>query len=197
VAEDVRSKLQMLDEIGQLYRLRPLFARLPVNPIVPDQDAPDESEISGVRQALNVETLPPLPEEVGNFAISNTAGAVAIAAYDVIVPNLFFSSSQEATATLDGVALQVRCDGSSIEIASGRTVLRITQASLRGPFKERIENVETLAEGDRPPFLVELTLEGKRIALLFRSVSGKLTEGRLSLLTGSYDLFLRRSDWER
>ncbi|MGH6923595.1 MAG: DUF4153 domain-containing protein [Propylenella sp.] len=197
-AEDVRSKLQLLDEIGQIYRLRPLFARLPDNPISSERDVTDESEISGVRQALNVETLPPLPEEVGNFAISsNLAGAVVIAAYDVIVPNLFFASSQEATATLDGVALQVRCDGSSIEIASEGTVLRITQALLRGPFKERIDKIETLPESTRPPFLVELTLDRKRVALLFRSVSGKLTEQQLSLLTASYDLLLRRSDWVR
>jgi hypothetical protein len=197
VAEDVRSKLQMLDEIGQLYRLRPLFARLPDNPIPSERDVTDESEISGVRQALNVETLPPLPEEVGNFAISSKTGAVPIGGYDAFVPNLIFASSQENTLTLDGVTLQVRCDGSSIEIASDGTALRITQAVLRDPFKERIEKVETLPEGDRPPFLVELTLEGKHIALLFRSVSGKLTETQLSLLTASYDLFLRRSDWVR
>jgi hypothetical protein len=50
-------------------------------------------------------------------------------------------------------------------------------------------------ENERPPFIVELTVDGKRIALLFHVLSGKLDEGQLSLTDGSFDMFLRRADW--
>jgi hypothetical protein len=66
---------------------------------------------------------------------------------------------------------------------------------MRSAFKQRIATVEKSAEAEQPPFLVEVTLDGRRAALLFGSVSGRLTETEFEISGAFFDLFLRRADW--
>jgi hypothetical protein len=194
-AENVRSIVRMLDEIGQLDRLRPLFAGRPDDPFALTEGAVNQQrlKLTRIREVLNVEVLPPSP--VGNFSIGGNSGGAAIGEYDLIVPGLVLGGEAATVVSIDDVALEVRTNGTTIDIASGESELRIAPNLLRRAFKERISTVETRPQDKRQPFLVELTHDGKRVAFLFERVSGNVTETALTLSGGSFDLFLRRSDW--
>ncbi len=197
-AEDVRSIVRVLAEIRQAERLRPLFAGQSDDPFLGAGDADRRIETERIWEALNVKTLPPRPEDVGDFSIGAGSGAVATDGYDVVVPDLSLTGVRSAQISLGGGLpnVRLRSKGTLVEIKSGDVNLQITAETLRDAFKERIETVETGPEGQAaPPFLVDLQLGRKRVGLLFEFAAGKLTDADMTLSGASFDLLLRRSDW--
>jgi hypothetical protein len=189
-AQDVRSIVDMLYEIGQIDRLRPIFAAFSAAPFAPR--SPDETFADTVRRTLDVETVPAF---AGDFFIEGRAGAVAIDDYDLVVPDLVLAGGPSVTVPLGDTTLAIRPGSLSIDLEAGGKKVQITPALLREAFETRIATVETLPGSERPSFLVELALGSREIALLFTQVSGRLDETEFSLTGGTFDLFLRRSDW--
>ncbi len=198
-AEDVRSIVNMLVEIRRTDRLKPFFAGRSDDPFATSADFTNWTDRMRLWEAFNVKTLPPTPDEEGNFAISAGSGAVTIAGYDLVAPDLALQGIRAADVSLgEGLpTVRLKSDGPPVEIQAGEVNLPITPDLLRDAFKARIETIEARPEGEtRPPFLVELSLQGKKVGLLFEHASGKLTDDGLTLSSAGFDLLLRRSDWE-
>ncbi len=190
----------MLAEIRQIDRLRPLFAGRPDDPFLAAGDADRRIETGrNFWEALNVKELPPDPRMGRSSRSAQDPGAVTIDGYDLVVPTLSLTGVRSAEVSLDGGLPNVRLQskGTLIEIQSGDVNLQITAETLLDAFKERVEAVEALPEDRaRPPFLVDLQLGGRRVALLFQFAAGKLTDVRHDAFRrASFDLLLRRSDW--
>jgi hypothetical protein len=196
-AEDVLSIVEMLHFIGQLDDIRPLFTDRTDDPFTPHPGDADSREavVARVRQILNVATLPPRPNEAADFNINDFAsGSLAIGGYDVIAAGLDWATADTTLAT-DGTTLRVRIIGSVLEISVGAAGLRITPDMLRSAITERLAAVETQPGLGRPPFLVELTMDGRRVGLLFSRLGGKMSADSLSISYGDFALLLRREDW--
>lgn len=197
-AEDVRSIIQVLSETRQLDRLRPLFASRPDDPFVVPAGESRHDRLARIWATFNVKTLPPKPGEEGTFAIRTNQGAVSIEGYDVVVPDLSLTGQQSGDVTLgEGLpTVRTRSSGALIEIESGGVQHTIGEAALREALRAPIANMETRpADEPIPPFLVDLQLDGRKVGLLFRNATGRLTESSLELSAASFDLYLRRSDW--
>jgi hypothetical protein len=126
------------------------------------------------------------PSDDGFFDISSTEpDAVSVVGYDVAVVDLPLSFAPHTVVPLDGTTIRVGSNGRTIVVttADGKTH-SIDPATLRDAVEWRLETIRTVAAEDRPPFLLELTLEGKTIR-----------DGQLTLRAGSFDLFLRSADW--
>ena len=87
----------------------------------------------------------------------------------------------------------VRAD--ALQIAAGDTRLQITPDMLRSAIAKRLAAVESQPRPERPPFLVQLTVDGKRLGLLFDTLAGKMTADQISISGGRFALLLRREDW--
>jgi hypothetical protein len=196
-AEDVLSIVEMLDFIGQLDRIRPLFIGRADDPFTAPLGEADsrESVLGRVTQGLNVATLPPRPGEAADFNINDFAsGSLAVEGYDVIAAGLDWATG-DRTLSIEGAMLRVRIVGSAVEISVGAAGLRITPNMLRSAITERLDTVENRPNSERPPFLVELNIDGRRVGLLFSRLGGKMSADSLSILYGDFVLLLRREDW--
>jgi hypothetical protein len=197
-AEDVVSIVHMLDAIGQLDRIRPLFIDRADDPFTPGatEADPREEPLARIRRALNVETLPPRPEDAGLFQIWDFDSAgFAIEGYDVMASGLLWSPGYPITLSVGDATLDVQIIADALQIAAGETRLRIAPDMMRSAIADRLAAVENQPGSDRPAFLVELTVDGKRLGLLFNSLAGKMTADRISISGGHFALLLRREDW--
>jgi Domain of unknown function (DUF4153) len=197
-AEDMRSIVRMLVQIRQSDRLAPLFAGRPDDPFREAGSPSYRTETTRIWEALNVKELPPLPGDVGRFAVRSGSGAVSISGYDLVLPSLVLARVDRPAVSVGGgaEALSVRTDTMKVEIAGGGTTFTVDGNVLRDQLQERLDTVETLPDSERPPFFAEVNLDGRRVGLLFRSVDGKITETEVTLTSGVFDLYLRRADWQ-
>lgn len=196
-AQDVRSIVRMLVEIKATGRLAPLFSGRPDDPFLVASDSNNWTEATRLWAAFNVKEL---PSEEGQFAISAGWGTVAISGYDLVAPDISLKGFRAASFSIgDGLAdVRLGPEGVLLEIKSGDVTVQVTPDLLRDAIEKRVETVEKPAAGEaRPPFLVELSIAGKRIGLLFEHVSGELKDGALTLSSAGFDLLLRSEDWPR
>jgi hypothetical protein len=192
----VRTIVPLLGRLGQLDRLQGLFAGRDDDPFAEGRGGVYDR----VANALNARFayMTGQPSDEGFFDISSAEPeAVPIVGYDVAVVDLPFSFASHTVVPLDGTTLRVGSNGRTIVVttADGTTTHSIDSVILRDAIEERLETIETVPVEDRPPFLLELTLEGRKVAVLFKNVGGTIKDSQLTLKTGSFDLFLRSADW--
>jgi hypothetical protein len=201
----IRTIIPLLGRLGQLDRLQELFAGRDDDPFAEGESALYDRVANALNARLS--DIAGLPGDEGYFDIVSTPGVVPIAGYDVVLAALPLTFPEPHTvASFDDTSLLVRSDGLTIVIETSHGTYSASLPVLHDAFEHRINTVETLPVDERPPFFVKVTF--RRIlrsgevfenqpsaAILFKSATGTLTEERLIMRNGSYDLYLRSADW--
>lgn len=82
-----------------------------------------------------------------------------------------------------------------MHIIAGDSRLLVTPEMMRHTITGRLAALEDQSASEAPPFFVELTVDGKRMGLLFDTLAGRVTGEDISISGGSLTLLLRSADW--
>jgi hypothetical protein len=200
-ARDVHSIVFMLHEIGQLERLRPLFAAaagLPDDPFTPPADAGKRPDWlpRQVLAALDAEDVPAIADPDGRFWTEpGRPAAVPLVGYDVMVPYVAWSGP--ATTVIEVPGLPLSIEMSELEIAFSDTAGRIVlpREEIRKAIAQRLDLAMAGGDPAGEPLFVEMVPQGRRIGVLLENLGGQVTGDELRLGSGRMILFLRRADW--
>lgn len=197
-AQDVQSIVVLLNNIGQIERIRPLFEGHAANPFEAAHAAtgkrPDLSLL--VQKALDADRAPiPLDRSGAFWLDASASAAVPIDGFDLVVPGLVFDRRSASTVAIPdlGMQLSLTAEGIALSGSSGRVLL--AQADLRHAAEERLERMTLSPEGRLPPVFLTEEMGGRRVGVLIQSLSGQITGKDFRLDGGRVDLFLRRADW--
>jgi Domain of unknown function (DUF4153) len=163
-ATDAQSIVYILDRLGQIRRLRPLFEGRSDNPFATALSDVDNQDRYGTRvaKALNVAELPQPVDTSGTFWIApGQSGAVAFDGYDVVVPALFWGSG--ASRSIGDPALLIEETSAALTIAEGSTRVVVTADALRPAIDERVAAIRKDEKAVQPPLFIKLKINGKAI----------------------------------
>jgi hypothetical protein len=194
---ELNSAIALLANIGQLDRLRPLFAGQPGDPFASARLGPEAREglTTSVQEALHVARVPEARNPDGSFWHTfETAAAVPITGYDLFVPSLLWGITTQVVPLESGVlVLEIGPAGVAITGAGPRT--EFPAHAVVGALAARLADIDRAAEGTGIPPFVELQAGDKRVGLLFNRAGGDIRGEVVSLQSGGVTLFLRRADW--
>jgi hypothetical protein len=180
----------MLNEIYQLDRLRPLFAGRNDDPFAHKED-------DRWRQIVRLLDAEPLRETVaadGSFWLGPaTASAIGIAGYDLVLPFLNWTIGQPATeVSSGGIAFRIETAESGLTIRGGGRSVFVEAARFRA-LVDSMARSELPSEGAPLP-LVELDVDGVKVAILFDNLGGRIGDS-VTINAGRFFLYLRAADW--
>jgi len=197
-ASDVQSIVFLLDQFGQLGRLRPLFEGRADDPFVGGafvQGARSSDLVWRLVAALNVDELPYPEDTSGSFSLvsSQVTGAVSLGGYDLLVPNLSWSAG--ARRSLNDPPIVIEVTPLSMSIVSGADRAVITKDLLRPAIDQRIAEMKPAPDDLQPPLFIDLTISGRKLGILIESAHGRSNAEEFALETAWFDLLLVSADW--
>jgi len=192
-ASDVQSIVFLLDQFGQLDRLDPLFEGNSADPFAIGRDS---NLAARVVAALNVDELPYPEGTSGNFSISSAkvTGVVALGGYDLLVPDLSWSSS--AVRVVTDPPIQVEMMPASMNVVLGAERVVVTKELFRPAIDQRIADINAAApSAAQPALFADLTVGGRKIGVLIESAYGRSNAKDFELGSAWIDLYLNSADW--
>jgi hypothetical protein len=192
-ASDVQSIVFLLDTLGQLNRLKPLFEGRADDPFVTGDASSDL--VNRVTVALDVDKLPYPEDTSGTFSLASNqvTGSVPLGGYDMLVPDLSWRSGAERSLT--DLPVLVKMTPSSMDIVFGTERVAITKDLLRPAIDQRIATMKSAPDILQPPLMVDLTIGGRKLRILIESASGRSNDNEFELGSAWFDLYLVIADW--
>jgi len=190
-ATDVQSIVFLLDELGQLDRLSPLFEGQTDDPF-----GDSSSDLATrVVAALNVEKLPYPEDTNGNFYISSSAvtGAVALGGYDLLVPDLSWASN--ASRSLADPPIRIEMSPAAMNVVIGTERVLVTKDLFRPAIDQRLAAIKAAPEMQQPALFADLTVNGRKIGVMIESASGRSSPAGFELGSAWIDVYLNSADW--
>jgi hypothetical protein len=192
-ASDVQSIVFLLDQFGEIDRLRPLFEGRADDPFAGGTSSSDLAK--RVTALLKVDKLPYTEDTSGTYTISSnrTNGAVSLGDYDLLVPDIPWSSG--TTRSVIDPPILIEMTPTSMNIVSRAERVVVTTDMLHPAIDRRIAEMKPDPEAPQKPLMANLTVGGRKLGILIESANGRSNAEAFELGSAWFDLYLVSSDW--
>jgi hypothetical protein len=192
-ASDVQSIVFLLDQLGELGRLRPLFEGRSDDPFTGETASSDLA--NQVTTVLKVDKLPYPEDTSGTFAVSSnrTTGGVLLGDYDLVVPDIPWNFG--TTRTVSDPPILIEVTPTSMNIWAGEARVVVTKDMLRPAIDRRMAEMKLEPDTPQEPLMADLVIGGRKLGILIKSANGRSNAEAFELGSAWLDLFLVSSDW--
>lgn len=189
---EIQSQLQLLDALGRLDDLRPLFVGRADDPF--RTASPQTQPWQRVAAALGADPRVAGAAVDGAFWVEHgRPEPLRLDSYDLVVPWFEWTVGPPLELVVGGVALRLAIsEEDTLVIESSGRRLALTPQRLGRSLDTRIVAQPGTAA---PPLFLEFEIDGARLAVLFDTVSGRAGAGGVDIGGARVILFLRMRDW--